>query len=261
MNILFTICARAGSKGVANKNIKEFLHYPLVYYTVASYLLFCKRYKDNYGYMELAVNTDSQELIQQLEKIPVSFRRIQREEVLAGDFAAKVDVLKDTLLKTEEESHHTYDLLVDLDVTSPIRTVYDIEGVIKTAVKDEHCDVAFSMTDARRNPYFNMVKVKENGYLGTVIESDFVARQQTPTCYDMNASIYAYKKEFLLKEKKTLFDGHALGWAMMDTGILDIDSANDYELLQVIGKYLFESKENYREIFSYVQSYMKDKCS
>lgn len=257
MNILFTICARAGSKGVSNKNIKEFLHYPLAYYTVASYLLFCKRYQENYGHIELAVNTDSKELIKQLEKIPVSFRRIKREETLADDFAAKVDVLKDTLLKTEKQSHYTYDLLVDLDLTSPIRMVYDIEGVIETVIKDEHCDVAFSMTDARRNPYFNMVKAKTDGYLGTVIESDFVARQQTPVCYDMNASIYAYKKAFLLKEKKTLFDGNALGWAMLDTGVLDIDSANDHELLQVIAKHLFDTEENYGEIFSCVQSFMQ----
>ena len=34
MNILCTICARAGSKGIKNKNIKLLNGKPLIYYTI-----------------------------------------------------------------------------------------------------------------------------------------------------------------------------------------------------------------------------------
>ena len=34
MNYLFTICGRAGSKGLKSKNISDFDGIPLVYYTV-----------------------------------------------------------------------------------------------------------------------------------------------------------------------------------------------------------------------------------
>ncbi|MDD3706486.1 MAG: acylneuraminate cytidylyltransferase family protein, partial [Clostridiaceae bacterium] len=35
-DILFTICGRAGSKGIKNKNLRDFLGYPLPYYTISA---------------------------------------------------------------------------------------------------------------------------------------------------------------------------------------------------------------------------------
>ena len=43
MKILFTICGRAGSKGIKNKNIREFVGKPLPYYTISAIDLFFKR--------------------------------------------------------------------------------------------------------------------------------------------------------------------------------------------------------------------------
>ena len=40
MNILFTICGRAGSKGIKNKNVREFLSKPLPLYTLSAIDLF-----------------------------------------------------------------------------------------------------------------------------------------------------------------------------------------------------------------------------
>jgi CMP-N,N'-diacetyllegionaminic acid synthase len=42
---------------------------------------------------------------------------------------------------------------------------------------------------------------------------------------------------------------------MADTGILDIDSEEDYELMQVIAKYLFENNEAFKESFNKVKSW------
>ena len=39
---------------------------------------------------------------------------------------------------------------------------------------------------------------------------------------------------------------------MADTGILDIDSEEDYELMQVIAKYLFENDKAFKETFNKV---------
>lgn len=254
MKILITLCARAGSKGVANKNVKEFNGFPICYYTLSAYQLFCKKNAEKYEAIDLAVNTDSEHLIRQINRTRIPYITVKRENDLANDTAAKVDVLKDTLLKAEEFSGNSYDILLDLDLTSPLRTVEDIEGVLQTLLESTNGDVAFSMTDARRNPYFNMVSMKENGFLGTVIKSDFVARQQTPPCFDMNASIYAYRRAFLLKDKKTLFDGNALGFMMEDTGILDIDSERDYELMQLIAAYLYSKNKGMKEIFENINN-------
>ena len=62
MNSLVTICARAGSKGVKSKNIRDFLGYPICWYTLAAYRLFLARAGADYGAFDLAVNTDAPEL-------------------------------------------------------------------------------------------------------------------------------------------------------------------------------------------------------
>ena len=43
MNILFTVCGRAGSKGLKNKNLSLFLGHPLLYYPLSLIDLFIKK--------------------------------------------------------------------------------------------------------------------------------------------------------------------------------------------------------------------------
>lgn len=253
MNLLFTICARAGSKGVKSKNIRHFLEYPIVYYTLSAYLLFVKKYGSCYGNIDLAVNTDSQELISQLDKAQRSYIYVERDKNLAGDFVSKIEVIKDTLKFAEATKTCQYDIIIDLDLTSPLRTVDDIKGVIDTLIHNNTADLAFSAVDSRRLPYFNMVTENQNGFFDVLINKGYVSRQQAPKCYDMNASIYAYRHDFLTADAtKKVFDGHAVIWNMKDTAVLDIDSEEDLELMQVIAKYFFANYNDYKEIYEWI---------
>ena len=63
----------------------------------------------------------------------------------------------------------------------------------------------------------------------------------------MNASMYAYSPEHL-KSGKGVLDGYCEIIKMYDTGILDLDHENDFELMEVIAKYLFNKKQEYGEI-------------
>ena len=111
---------------------------------------------------------------------------------------------------------------------------------------DTNADVTTSVTDARRNPYFNQLKRTEHGFK-KVIESDFTARQQAPEVFDMNASLYAYNTEYLLTGKGVL-DGYCECIKMKDTGILDLDHENDFALMEVIAEYLLETDDGYGEV-------------
>ena len=72
----------------------------------------------------------------------------------------------------------------------------------------------------------------------------------------MNASIYAYSPDALrIKEHATFFNSNCYAVIMKDTGILDIDSEEDYELMQVVAKYLFEKYKEYGEVFKQVQEW------
>lgn len=243
MKILFTICGRAGSKGIKNKNIKKFLNQPLPYYTLSVIDLFLKRNPEYDA--DIVLNTDSIELIDLFKKNNMrSTEVVERDAALSGDTVPKVAVILECLEK-REACGIKYDMVVDLDITSPLRKEKDLEALIHKKLETD-CDIVFSVTEARRNPYFNMVKKEQKGY-SKVLKSDFAARQQAPEVFDMNASMYAYSPEYL-RRAKSIFDGYCEVIQMDDTGILDLDHENDLELMQVIAQYLFQSKIEFGEI-------------
>ena len=59
MNILITICARGGSKGIPGKNIKMLNGKPLIGYTID----IAKRFQEKHGNVEIALFTDSEEIM------------------------------------------------------------------------------------------------------------------------------------------------------------------------------------------------------
>ena len=239
MKLLFTICARAGSKGLKNKNVSSFLGDPLCNYTISVYEDF-KRQHSEFDCL-LALNTDSLELVEQVKNTGVRFTYIKRREELAGDKVGKIEVIRDTFLQMRErEDNCNIDFVIDLDLTSPIRTVEDVKNGLDTMINTPGADCAFSMTQARRSPYFNQVQKQEDGFFKIVINQGAVARQEIPRVFDMNASIYVYRPEYLLKAKK-LFDGNLVGFYMKDTAVLDIDSQEDKELMEVMARYLRSS--------------------
>ena len=255
MNILFTLCGRAGSKGVKGKNARDFLDIPLVWYSMANIALYMERYgrEDD---IKVVLNTDSEplkDLVRRVKEVPVTI--IHREDSLAGDKVPKVAVILDSLNKAEEVFARKFDMVVDLDITSPLRTVQDVKNAIDRKKQRNDVDVVYSVAPSRRNPFFNMVK-EENGFFCKAIPSNFTTRQEAPVFYDMNASIYAYSPDALRnKEHATFFNSGCDAVVMKDTGILDIDSEEDYELMQVVAKYLFESEEAFREVFNKANSW------
>lgn len=250
MNILFTLCGRAGSKGVKGKNARDFCGVPLVWYSLAAIKLYIEKYTTSRDCVKVVLNTDSQALVSIVEKVrelPVSV--LEREENLAGDKVPKVAVIYDCLTRASHLFQMNFDVVVDLDITSPLRTVQDVKNAIDRKSSRPEVDVVYSVTHSRRNPYFNMVK-EESGFFCKAIASSYTTRQEAPVFYDMNASIYAYSPRALQeKEHNTFFNSNCDAVIMFDTGILDIDSEEDYELMQVIADYLFKKNQDFKQIY------------
>jgi CMP-N,N'-diacetyllegionaminic acid synthase len=192
------------------------------------------------------VNSDSEELLELVKYNEMrKIETIHRDASLAGDSIGKIAVINDCLKNMKYMQNQEYDMVVDLDITSPLRTVEDLEHVIEKQLETD-ADVTTTVATARRNPFFNQVKRTDHG-VKKVIASNYTARQQAPEIFDMNASIYAYKPEFLASGKGVL-DGYCEIIEMYDTGILDLDHENDFELMEVIANYLYEKYEGFREI-------------
>ena len=138
--------------------------------------------------------------------------------------------------------------LIDLDVTSPLRTEQDIESVFSSIERNKDLDVVFSVVPARRNPYFNMVEQQaDTQEVQLVKPAQFHCRQDAPAVYEMNASIYAYKCSIMRTSGKQLFENRCSIVLMKDYGVLDIDSPEDHALMQLIYKEICIPENDYSE--------------
>lgn len=228
-SILITICARGGSKGVKGKNIRNLLGYPLIYYTI-------KQAQDWSKAKRVVVSTDSKDIAKLAKKFKAEVP-FTRPPKLATDKAAKIPVIRHALITSEKFFKEKYDLIMDLDVTSPIRKVQDLENALKLFLK-ESPKTLFSVVPAHRNPYFNMV---EESTLGRVKickqNSRFATRQEAPKVYDMNASIYIYKREYLLdKKNNSSISDDSVAYVMDENSKTDIDSELDFKFIEFLVK-------------------------
>lgn len=249
MTILFTICGRAGSKGIKNKNISNFIDKPLAYYTISAIDLFMKRHPENH--YDVACSTDSQALIDLvMANNMVQVDIINRPKELSGDNIGKIDVIRDCWTRMENTKTIEYDTVIDLDITSPLRRVVDIENLLEKHNKTG-ADVTTSAVPARRNPYFNQVTCSDRG-VRKVLPSHFTSRQQAPEIFDLNASLYAYNPKYL-SGNGMVMDGYVEIILMRETGILDLDHNDDIELMEVVAQHLFGTDSLFAEIRDNIQ--------
>lgn len=251
--VLITICGRAGSKGFKNKNLKTFLGTPLVYYTAAIAEDFKKRL-ENECQTVISLNTDSKELQKLVSDKYADIEIIDRSPDLGGDKVAKMAVWHNSLDIIEKKNNIKFDYVIDLDITSPLRQIDDVVNAYKTKIHHPDCQLIYSVCESRRNPYFNMVKV-ENGFAIKFAQSNFTTRQEAPAVYDMNASIYVIDADYLRNdEDNMLLNAKSNIYEMYDTAVLDIDSEQDFELMEIIAKYLYEKIETFNDVKKLVEA-------
>jgi CMP-N,N'-diacetyllegionaminic acid synthase len=230
LNILCTICARGGSKEVKNKNIRSLAGKPLISYTIKQALKWGKA-------DDVIVSTDSEAIKSVAEKYgaKVPFKRPAK---LAGDNASKLLSIRHALSEAERIFDKKYDIVVDLDATSPLRKIKDLDNCLKIFLKKRPKNL-FSVVKAHRNPYFNMVEEKKNGFvkLSKSLSKPVVRRQSAPAVYSMNASIYFFTGDFLLKTKNLMpFTDKTAVYVMDDISAYDIDREIDFKFIEILIK-------------------------
>lgn len=229
-NILCAICARGGSKRIKGKNIRPLLGKPLIAYTIEQALRWGKA-------MHVIVSTDSEEIAGIAKRYGAETPFIRPVE-LAGDNVGKLDVLRHALSEAEAHYDARFDILLDLDATAPIRSVKDIDNIVKL-FKGKKTDCVFSVVKARRNPYFNMVEKHRDGTVKVCkkAHSTVLTSQSAPSVYEMNASMYVYSRDFLLDPaNKTPYSKTSYAYEMDEIAGVDIDSEIDFKFIEFLVK-------------------------
>lgn len=233
MEILITVCARGGSKGIPGKNIKILSGKPLLYYTINTANQLCALYN-----CDLGLSTDSEE-IKEIAKLYGLSTDYIRPAYLATDKAGKIGVIRDLLSFEEETCNKTYDYIIDLDVTSPLRTVDDIRNALLRLEEDADAYNIFSVSFARRNPYFNMIELEKSGYC-RLVKGDVIykSRQEAPEIFELNASFYIYRRKFFTEAIQSAITDRSLIWVMQHM-CFDLDHPIDFDFLA----YLIDNKK------------------
>ncbi len=229
-NILITICARGGSKGIPGKNIKLLNGKPLIGYSID----IAKQVQVKYTNVNIALSTDSLEIANVAEELGL-YSDYKRPAYLANDTVGKIDAIKDILFYTESKEQVKYDYILDLDVTSPLRNLADIEQAFQIIQTDSNAVNLFSVSEAGRSPYFNMVEQKGNGYFSQVkkLQVDLFTRQAAPIVYDMNASFYIYRRSFFDLGYKGAITDRSLVYKVPHI-CFDLDHPMDFEIISFL---------------------------
>ncbi len=225
--ILCVIGARGGSKGVKNKNITPIAGKPLIAYTILQAL-------QSSLFTHIVLSTDSKEIAKVGKEWGAEVFFL-RDKELASDTAGKLPAIRDALLRSEEHFQTHYDVVFDLDATSPLRLVSDIIQAYSQFVRDDN-DILITAAPARKSPYFNLVEIFENNgkqqvALSKTPDKPILRRQDSPKCYDMNASIYIWKREALLSNESVFTPNTGL-FVMPESRSVDIDTPLDFEFVE-----------------------------
>ena len=217
MRRICTICARGGSKGVKNKNFRDLAGKPLLAHTI-------EQANESNLFEEIAVSSDSPEILEVANKYGVR-HLINRPAELATDTAAKLPVIVHCLKEVELKLNSTFDIIVDLDVTSPLRSVDDIIGSV-ALLETKKVSNVITASPARRSPYFNLVELGEDDIvrLSKKLDKPIVRR---------HASIYVWTRQALI-DFPTVFNFDTRLFVMPEERSVDIDNELDFEIVEFL---------------------------
>ena len=228
MSIVAFIFARGGSKGLPGKNIRIMNGKPLIAWTI-------EQAKKASSIDRIIVSTDTNEIaevaVQYGAEVP-----FLRPKKLSGDTSSEWLAWKHALNYLKKKNSFP-EIMVCLPVTAPLRIPEDIENCLNEFKKGRP-DILITVTQAHRNPYFNMVRVDEDGRASLLMknqEGHISRRQDAPEIYDVTTVAYVADPHFVLVSKN-MFEGLVNAVQIPAERSIDIDTLLDFNIAEFLMK-------------------------
>lgn len=227
--ILAVVPARGGSKGLPEKNIKPLQGKPLICWTLDSARR--SRYID-----KVFVSTDSSKIADICKKYGVDVPTLRPAE-LAEDYTPSADVMIYTL-DLLEELGETYDYLLLLEPTSPLRDDDDLDNIIKLAADHPEADGVISVGQVHTEHPLIVKKIGQNGYLCPYLgeKNDIFQRQQE------DEALFPYGVGYLVRtdkfrQSKTVYMDCMVPYSIQRWQNYEIDDIYDFICIDAIMKW------------------------
>jgi len=222
MKTVAFIFARSGSKGLPGKNTRFFAGKPLIAWSIERALAVSR-------ISRVIVSTDSDEIATISRNFGAEVPFIRPPE-LATDESPEWFSWRHGLEYLRETTGEIPDVMVSVPTVAPLGLASDIENCLDEYEKGMS-DVVITITDAHRNPYFNMVRSNSDGTFGLVNtpKSNVTQRQDGPKVFDMATVCYVANSAFVMSHN-SLFEGRVGGVHVPVERAIDIDTELDFEI-------------------------------
>ncbi|MDG2252674.1 MAG: acylneuraminate cytidylyltransferase family protein [Methylophilaceae bacterium] len=220
--ILGVIPARAGSKGIPNKNIIEIGDQPLIKYTIDAAL-------GSTMITDCIVSTDSNNIASLAESLGSSAPFI-RPKNLSDDKALSLPVIQHAVNFMEKKHVIRYDAVIMLQPTTPLRTSEDIDKSLSTLMS-EKLDSVISVVEVEGNHPLRMKRIVNNRLVNYIDQGheDMRPRQELPQVYIRNGAIYATLRDVLI-DGDSFVGENSYPYVMSKEKSINIDTLSDLYL-------------------------------
>lgn len=233
MNILGITLARGGSKSVQKKNIKLINNKPLIEYTISEALK--SKYLSNY-----IVSTDDKEIKKEAQKAGANVPFLRPKE-LATDNASSVSALQHAVNFMEKEESISYDYIIELMCTNPLKTVFDIDSCIEKLI-DTKADSVIAVHQLLDHHPSRIKKIENDKIMDFAVSEIPESRRQdlSPKAYIRSGSIYALKRNYLMNSGRRYGSKNSRPYILPTDRAVNIDSEIDF----LVAEFLLKKRES-----------------
>jgi len=216
--VLAIVPARGGSKGIPLKNLRE----------VGGRSLVARVGEVIAAVPEIdraVVSTDHERIVAAAEAAGIA-APFRRPEALSGDRIGDVDVLVHALQSSEVADGRSYDIVVMLQPTSPLRTPAQVSAAIRMLVEGGWDSIwSVSETDSKAHPLKQLTI--SNGILDYYDSAgaQIIARQQLQPVYHRNGIAYVMTRACLIEQRS--IRGERAGALVIEGEHVSIDTEKD----------------------------------
>ncbi len=231
--IVAVVSARAGSKGIPNKNIKLLNGKPLIYYSLKS-LLKVKEID------RIVLSSDSEKILNTAKRLSKKIQLMKRPKFLAKDKTPLTSVVKYSAIELAKKGYVS-DFVLQIAPTCPFIKIKTIKHIIKLLKKGNDCVVTLKKIE-HEHPYrakeLNKKNLQFKSFLKNVDVEKFISRQDLPKLFCTSGGIYARSFTLLKKfnEKDFNLGKKPIGVVVDDIEAINIDRLIDFDFAELMSK-------------------------
>ena len=222
--ILAIVPARGGSKRLPKKNLMDLAGKPLIAYSIEAA-------KNSQYIDDVIMSSESQEILSVAKKYGAQTPFVRPKE-LAEDASRSIDVVIHAI-KTLTQS---YDAVILLQPTSPLRTSEDIDGAIEMFY-NKHATSVIGVCEMEHSPLWANTLDESMSMEGFLDDKYNNARSQDlPVYYRINGAFYMSKTQSVLENETFFVQKNIYAYLMSQEDSVDIDTKLDFIVAEAILK-------------------------